>query len=173
MGDQYIRCESSSAAEQDLIHERLDSAQTGSAIENKAEPFSKRLEGAENKFAGLQISCAGYIGMFNMLLKENKVLRYKIDKVDNEARNGNSKNSSARLRKPKQGKGMFSLHSGLRICSIEGGLGADCFDLCQRTITEKSNIFCQSPLPGTGGPSTPAGSSQRSGYLKGGSRLGN
>lgn len=115
MGDRCIRCETSSAAEQDLIHERLDSSQSVSAIENKAESFSKRLEGAENKFAGLQISCAGYVGMFNMLLKENKVLQYKIDKVDNEARNRNSKNSSAGLRKPKQGKGMFPLHSGLRI----------------------------------------------------------
>lgn len=76
--------------------------------------------------------------MFNTLLKENKVLQYKIDKVDNEARNGNSKNSSARLRKPKQGKGMLSLHSGLRICSTKGGLGADCFDLLQRSITEKA-----------------------------------
>lgn len=115
MGDWCIRGETSSAAEQDLIHERLDSSQTVSAIENKAESFSKRLEGAENKFAGLQISCAGYVGMFNMLLKENKVLQYKIDKVDNESRNRNSKNSSAGLRKLKQGKGMFSLHSGLRI----------------------------------------------------------
>lgn len=105
VGAQHVGCETSSAAEQALGHERRDSSQTVSAIENKVESFSKRLEGAENKFAGLQISCAGYVGMFNMLLKENKVLQYKIDKVDNEARNGNSKNSSAHLRKPKQGRG--------------------------------------------------------------------
>lgn len=142
MGDDwYIRCETSSAAEQDLIHERLDSSQIVSAIENKAESFSKRLEGAENKFAGLQISCAGYVGMLNTLLKENKVLQYKIDKVDNEARNRNSKNSSTCLRKLKQGKGMFSLHSGRRIYSTGGGLGADCFDLCQRSTTEKAIYF--------------------------------
>ena len=120
--DRYIRCETSSAAEQDLIHERLDSSQIVSAIENKAESFSKRLEGAENKFVGLQISCAGYVGMFNTLLKENKVLQYKIDKVDNEARNRNSENSSTCLRKLKQGKGVFSLHRGLRICTTGGGL---------------------------------------------------
>lgn len=171
MGDQRIICETSSAAEQDLIHERLNSSQTVSPIENKAKSFSKGLEGAENKFAGLQISCAGYVGMFNMLLKENKVLQYKIDKVDNEARNGNSKNSSARLRKLRQGKGMFSLHSGLRICSTEGGLGADCFDLYQRSIMEKA-IYSAGVLPGTSSPSTPMGSSQRLGYLKGDSRLG-
>lgn len=86
-------------------HERRDSSQPVSAIEHRAEPFAQRLEGAENKFAGLQISCGGYVGMFNMLLKENKVLRYKIDKVDNDTRNGNSKNSSTRLRKAKWGRG--------------------------------------------------------------------
>lgn len=59
-----------------------------------------------------------------MLFKENKVLQYKIDKADNEARNRISKNSSACLRKPKQGKGMFALHSGLRTCSSGGALGA-------------------------------------------------
>jgi len=42
-----------------------------------------------------------------MLFKENKVLRYKIDKVDNDARNGNSKNSSACLRKVKWGRGYY------------------------------------------------------------------
>lgn len=87
MGDQYIRFETSHVPAQDLIHERLDSSQTVSAIENKAESFSKRLVGAENKFVGLQISCAGHVGMFNTVLKENKVLQYKIDKVDNKARN--------------------------------------------------------------------------------------
>lgn len=107
MGDPHISRGTSSAAEQDLIHERLDSSQTVSAIENKAEPFSKRLEGAENKFAALQISCAGYVGMLNMLLKENKVLQYKIDNVDNEARNENSKNGSTHLKKTKQGKRVF------------------------------------------------------------------
>lgn len=42
-----------------------------------------------------------------MLFEENKVLRYKIDKVDNDARNGNSKNSSACLRKVKWGRGYY------------------------------------------------------------------
>lgn len=151
-----MRCGTSSAAEQDLVRERLDSSQTASAIENKAESFSKRLEGAENKFAGLQISCAGYVGMFNMLLKENKVLQYKIDKVDNESRNGNSKNSSARLRKQKQGKEMFSLHSGLRICSTKGGLGADGFDLCQRSMQKKQYIL-QEAVTRCRGPFRPNG----------------
>lgn len=140
-----MRCETS-AAEQDLIHERADSSQTVSAIENKAESFSKRLEGAENKFAALQISCAGYVGMFNMLLKENKVLQYEMDNADNEARNGNSKNSSGHLRQLKEGKGMLSLHSSLRICSSGGGLGTDCFDLCQGSTTEKQYNLQQSVM---------------------------
>lgn len=100
------------------------------------ESFSKRLEGAENKFAALQISCAGYVGMFNMLFKENKVLQYKIEKVDNEARNRISKNSSACLSEPKEGKGMFALHSGLRTCGTGAGLGAGFFDLCQRSTMQ-------------------------------------
>lgn len=76
--------------------------------------------------------------MFKMMFKENKVLQYKIDKVDNEARNRISKNSPARLRKPKQGKGMFALHSGPRTCSTGGGLGAGFFDLCQRSTMQKA-----------------------------------
>lgn len=100
--------------------------------------FSKRLEGAGNKFAGLQISCAGYIGTFKMLFKENKVLQYKIDKADNEARNRISKNSSACLRKRKQVQGMFALHRGRRTCSSGGALGAGFFDLCQRNTMPKA-----------------------------------
>lgn len=76
--------------------------------------------------------------MFKMLFKENKVLQYKIDKVDNEARNRISKNSSVCLRKPNQGKGMFALHSGLRIRSAGGGLGAGFSDLCQRSTMQKA-----------------------------------
>lgn len=138
VADGYVRCETSCASQQGLIHGRPDSSQTGSATENKVESFSKRLRGAENKFAGLQISCGGYVGMFKMLFKENKVLQYKIDKVDNEARNRTSKNSSVCLRKPKQGKGMFALHSRLKTCSTGGGLGAGFFDLCQRSTMQKA-----------------------------------
>lgn len=76
--------------------------------------------------------------MFKMLFEENKVLQYKTEKVDNEARNRISKNSSACLRKPKQGKGMFALHSGLRTCSTGGGLDAAFFDLCQRSTMQKA-----------------------------------
>ncbi|EOB01704.1 hypothetical protein Anapl_07209 [Anas platyrhynchos] len=126
VGAQNVGCETSSAAEQALGHERRDSSQTVSAIENKAESFSKRLEGAENKFAGLQISCAGYVGMFNMLLKENKVLRYKIDKADNKARNGNSKNSSTHLRKPKQGRGSVLIFGGIKVPSLLPVVMKDC-----------------------------------------------
>lgn len=76
--------------------------------------------------------------MFKMSFKENKVLQCKIDKVDNEARNRISRNSSACLKKPKQGKGMFVLHSGLRTCSTGGGLGAGLFDVCQRSTIQKA-----------------------------------
>lgn len=65
--DWCVRCEASGAAEQGLGHERRDSSQPVSAIEHRAKPFAQRLEGAENKFAGLQISCGGYVGMFNVV----------------------------------------------------------------------------------------------------------
>lgn len=67
VADGYVRWKTTGASEQGLIHERADSSQTGPATEN-----SKRLEGAENKFAGLQISCAGYVGMLKCCSRKIK-----------------------------------------------------------------------------------------------------